>query len=95
MNMQQIYPWAKKIHNWVMWGVVLLGSWMMASGYLMHKELEGELRIAIDMKFVRFWHNEVSQYFLVVLLLQMLTGLLMWGVPKILSRRGPSKGTMI
>ena len=60
---------------------------MMTSGYLMHKELEGELPFTVDMEFVRFWHNGVSQYFLVVLLAQMTTGLTMWAVPKILSSR--------
>lgn len=87
MRLQLFYTWSKKIHKWVMWGVVVLGSWMMASGYLMHKELAGELSLNIDMEFVRFWHNRVSQYFLVVLLLQMATGLLMWGAPKIIAAR--------
>ncbi len=87
MSLQQIYAWSKKIHKWSMWAVVALGSWMMMSGYLMHKELEGELSLSIDMEFVRFWHNGVSQYFLVFLLLQMATGLTMWGVPKLLSAR--------
>ncbi len=87
MSLQLFYAWSKKLHKWIMWFVVLLGSWMMTSGYLMHKELEGELPFTVDMEFVRFWHNGVSQYFLVVLLAQMTTGLTMWAVPKILSSR--------
>jgi hypothetical protein len=79
MSLQEFYAWAKKIHKWVMWAVVALGSWMMMSGYLMHKGLGGD--------FVRFWHNGVSQYFLLVLLAQMITGIVMWGVPKLLSKR--------
>jgi len=52
----------------------------------MHKELEGETIpfLNIDTLFVRFWHNKISQIFLVVFALQMLTGLLMWAAPKIL-----------
>lgn len=64
---------------------------MMLSGYLMHKELEGEgLFSPIVMSFMRTWHNKISQYFLVVLLAQMATGLLIWGVPKILGGK-PAK----
>ena len=92
MQLQQVNAWSKKILNWTMWAVVLLGSWMMVSGYLMHKELEGESLLPVaTMLFMRAWHNRVSQYFLVFLGLQMLSGLLMWGVPKILSRRAQSK----
>lgn len=88
MKLQQIYGWAKKIHNWLLWFVTALGLWMMLSGYLMHKELEGESMISGQaMLFMRFWHNKISQYFLVVLGAQMVTGLVMWGVPKILSKR--------
>jgi hypothetical protein len=87
----QVYSWSKKIHKIVMWGVVVLGAWMMTSGYLMHHELEGDLTLAIDMEFVRYWHNGISQYFLVVLLLQMATGLTMWVVPKMLSRSSSNR----
>lgn len=60
---------------------------MMGSGWLMHRELEGEWIPVVDMVWVRANHNAVSQYFLVVLGVQMVTGLLMWGVPKVLSRK--------
>jgi hypothetical protein len=41
------------------------------------------------MVFMRFWHNKASQVFIVIFGLQALTGILMWGVPKILMRRKP------
>lgn len=87
MQLQQIYLWSKKIHKWSIWFVSGLGSWMMLSGYLMHKELEDELKLNIDMDFVRYWHNGISQYFLIIFALQMTTGLLIWGVGKILKAR--------
>lgn len=88
MFLQKLYFWSKKIHKIVMWGVVVLGLWMMFSGYLMHKELEGEAWLSPQpMLFLRFWHNKVSSYFLVVLLIQMVTGLLIWGVPKMLGSK--------
>lgn len=94
MQLQQFYAWSKKIHKWLLWFVTGLGMWMMLSGYLMHKQLEGESLLPIDlMVFMRFWHNKVSQIFIVVFGLQMLTGLVMWGVPKILSKRVPKPST--
>lgn len=82
-----VYAWSKKFHNWLMWGVVILGGWMMLSGILMHKELEGEALLGGQaMLFMRYWHNKVSQMFVLLFGAQMLTGLLMWGVPKILRR---------
>lgn len=83
----QVYTWAKKIHKIVMWVVVVLGAWMMISGYLMHHELAGDLRFDIDMEFVRYWHDGISQYFLVALLLQMISGLTIWAVPKLIQRK--------
>jgi hypothetical protein len=94
MQGAQIYFWAKKIHKVCMWGVVVLGSWMMLSGFFMHRELEGSaLPASIDVDFFRFWHNAVSQYFLLFLLLQMVTGLLIWGVPKLLNGKPQRSGS--
>lgn len=61
-----------------------LGLWMMVSGYLLHKSVEGEGVAGVNMLWVRRWHNEVSQWFLAVLAAQMVTGVAMWGVPKLL-----------
>lgn len=94
MQLQQLYFWSKKIHKWLLWFVTILGLWMMLSGYLMHKELEGEALLQTDwMIIMRFWHNKVSQIFLVVFGLQMLTGLAMWLFPKILNRRAVKPNT--
>lgn len=88
MQLQQVYAWSKKIHRWTLWFVTVLGSWMMLSGYLMHKELEGEgMLSSVTMLFFRTWHDKASQVFLIIFGLQMATGILMWGVPKILSAR--------
>lgn len=88
MNLQQVFLWSKKIHRWLLWFVTVLGSFMMLSGYLMNKELEGESPVSVEiMLFMRTWHNKLSSYFLIVLLLMMMTGLLMWGVPKLIQRQ--------
>ncbi len=57
----------------------------------MHRELEGDWIPQIDMLWIRGWHNRVSTWFLVVLLVQIGTGLLMWGVPKILRKHTEPK----
>jgi hypothetical protein len=92
MQLQQVYIWAKKIHRFMLWFVTVLGLWMMTSGYLMHHELEGTAYLSSEMMlFIRYWHNGVSQYFLVVLLLQMLTGLSMWAIPKLIAQGAKNK----
>lgn len=65
-----------------------VGGWMMISGYLMHKELEGEMLLPLDiLTFMRIWHNKASQVFIIVFGLQAVTGILMWLVPKLLRQR--------
>lgn len=92
MSWQVIYAWSKKFHKWVMWAVVVLGTWMMFSGFVMHRELEGDwLPENLDTLFIRDWHNRASQLFLLALLLQMVTGLLMWAVPKLMRRARAKK----
>ena len=90
MQLQQIYAWSKKIHKWMMWVVLLLGSGMMFGGLVMHRELEGEWYPPfVDTALVRSLHNTMAVPFTVALSLMMLTGLLMWGIPKILMSRKP------
>lgn len=93
MNWQKVYLWNKKIHNYVMWGVIFLGLWMMGSGILMNRQLEGEwIPVAArEMAGVRSWHNEISQWFVIFFGIQMVTGVVMWGVPKLLRRKRDEK----
>ena len=84
---QQLFVWSKKIHRWVMWAVIILGGYMMFSGFLLYWSLEGlEIPLWLDMHFLRKWHRDLSQWFLVALLTQMLTGVTMWLSPKMLKR---------
>lgn len=78
MTMQQVFLWAKKLHRLFMWLAVLLGIPLALTGLLM-EDGEGYG--------VRALHRLVSTPFAAVLLLMMVTGLLIWGVPKILSKR--------
>jgi hypothetical protein len=85
---QKIFVWSKKIHRWDMWVVVVLGLWMMFSGFFMHRSIEGEwIPSGINIEFLHFWHNAISQWFLLGLLIQMITGLGMWLSPKMLARQ--------
>lgn len=85
--MQKAYVWSKKIHRLMMWVVLFLGSGMMLGGVIMHQELEGEwYPTLIDTALVRNLHNQMAIPFTLALLTMMVTGIVMWGVPKILSR---------
>ena len=92
MQLQQIYIWSKKIHKLMMWVLLLIGSGMMIGGLVMHRELEGEWYPPfIDSALVRELHNKMAVPFSLALGVMMLTGLIMWGVPKILASRAKSK----
>lgn len=88
MSYQQLFLWSKKIHRLAMWVVMLLSIAMGGSGMVMHRELEGEwLPELIDTLVLREWHNRLSTPFAIFLGIMLITGLIMWGVPKILSKR--------
>lgn len=61
---------------------------MMMGGLLLHKEVEGEPIVGVEtMQQVRYLHNKMAVPFALTLGLMMLTGLLMWGIPKVLSHK--------
>lgn len=71
-----------------MWIVILIGSGMTAGGLLLHREVGGEwIPAGVDMTLVRQLHNLMAVPFALTLGLMILTGLLMWGVPKILAQK--------
>ncbi len=71
-----------------MWITMVIGSGMTLGGILMHRAIEGEWYPPfIDLLLVRELHNKMAVPFALSLGIMMLTGLLMWGVPKILGRR--------
>lgn len=60
----------------------------MVGGLLLHKEVEGEPIVGVEViQQVRYFHNQMAVPFALTLAFMMLTGLLMWGIPKILKRR--------
>lgn len=91
MSLQLVYTWSKKIHRLAMWFAILLGVPLATSGLLLHKIVEGEsLPFPIDPLQIRWLHGKVSTPFALILALMMVTGFLMWVIPKILSRRAQS-----
>lgn len=88
MTWQLIYFWSKKIHRLAMWVMTVLGTGMAIGGLVLHRELEGEwLPTFIDTTLIRYWHNKMASPFALFLALMIVTGLVMWAVPKILSNR--------
>ena len=92
MIINKLYLWSRRIHRVAMWGVILLGLGMSGGGTVLHRQVEGEgIPSMIDVRLVRDLHNKISQPFALFLLIMMMTGVVMWGVPKILEfRRGKS-----
>lgn len=71
-----------------MWFAILFGIPLALSGVVLHKLIEGEFfLIPIDESTVRFVHNKASNPFALTLAVMMITGFLLWLVPKMLSSR--------
>lgn len=88
MSLQLLFYWSKKIHRLAMWFSILFGVPLALSGVMLHKLIEGEFFFfQIDESTVRFVHNKASNPFALTLAVMMLTGFLMWVIPKILSAR--------
>ena len=88
MSWQLIYFWSKKIHRLAMWFSIFFGVPLALSGVMIHKLMEGEFfLIPFDEPTVRFVHNKASNPFALTLAVMMMTGFLMWLVPKIMSAR--------
>lgn len=92
--MRKLYALSKKYHNLVMWVVIVLGGGMTISGILMNRYIEGEWIpvSASSMVVVRQMHRVVSNWFVLVLGIQVLTGLVLWWVPKLWKKKVGEKG---
>lgn len=92
MSLQRIYAWSKKIHNWAMWIMILLGVPVALTGIILENEILSVWAAGMDWGYkVRELHGSLSGKFALVLAIMMVTGLLMWAIPRILSKRAQSK----
>lgn len=92
MSWQMVYLWSKKIHRLAMWVVMFLGLGMAGGGMMLHRELEGEwIPPMVDTLLIRYWHNKMASPFALFLMIMIVTGLLMWAIPKILTRKNQTK----
>lgn len=65
---------------------------MAGGGMILHRELEGEwIPPELDTLLIRYWHNKMASPFALFLTIMIVTGLLMWAIPKILSRKNQNK----
>jgi uncharacterized membrane protein YhaH (DUF805 family) len=88
MSWQFVFAWSKKIHRLAMWVVMLLGSIMMFGGMVMHQDIEGGWYPDFaDPALARQGHLFFAVPFTITLIIMIVTGLLLWAVPKILARR--------
>lgn len=85
--LQRIYYWAKKIHNLMMWFTIILGVPIAVTGIIIGEPEKWEMIFnSSQMYTIRYIHGEWSEKFAIVLAIMMVTGFLMWVLPKILSR---------
>ena len=79
-----------------MWIAILLGVPLTLTGLMLHKIIEGEgYLIPVDPFLVRWWHGKLSNPFALILAVMMVSGFLMWAVPKILSWRAQKNRTVL
>jgi len=85
MIINQLYLWSKKLHRLTMWLAIVTGVPLALTGLLLDEG--GGLQ-------VRAIHRLMSKPFALSLALMMVTGLVMWAVPKVLEieRRKKMKG---
>lgn len=92
MSLQLIYSWSKKIHNFSMWFAIILGVPLAITGVIMEEEGFLFWAVSNDLGYkVREVHRLCSNKFALVLAIMMVTGFLMWAIPKILTKRAQSK----
>lgn len=95
MRLQQLYTWAKTIHRWAMWIAILLGVPLALTGLALHKIVEGEGGfLPVDPMIVRWWHGQLSSPFALILAVMMVSGFLMWWVPRMLVWRARKNKTV-
>jgi len=86
MSWQGVYRTSKKIHKISMWGVATLGTVQLATGTLMiWPKLFGIGRLMQDI--ILDLHIMIAPYTALCLLVQIVTGLLMWLSPKLMARK--------
>lgn len=83
MNLGKISFYARKIHNWSLFFVVILGLIQMITGIVMRYPMTFAF---IDEVASRMLHFQTATYFSIAFGIQMITGLIMYATPFILKR---------
>lgn len=88
MNLQQIYAWSKKLHRFAMWFAIILGVPLALTGVILESESLMYYFASNDWGYyVRELHRMTSTKFALVLAVMMVTGFLMWAIPRLLIKR--------
>lgn len=85
--MQFIYLWSKKIHRIAMWLAIILGVPLAVTGVILENETLSLWAATQDYGYiVRSLHRATSTKFALVLAVMMVTGFLLWLIPKLRAR---------
>ncbi len=90
MSLSQLYLLAKKIHRLSLLAMVLLTMLMGGTGLFLKYPSWAKV-LPINLGLVRYVHREISVWFVIVLLLMMITGLIMYLAPEIIKSRRPNQ----
>jgi|GEM_PF-1564438 hypothetical protein len=87
IDIRTVYGWSKKIHRFTMWLVIGLGIPQSISGAIMGNSTLGRWVNGLGWGEWTVWlHRQISTKFVVVLTIMMISGFLMWVIPKILAK---------
>lgn len=84
--MNKAYLWSKKIHRWAMWLMMFFGGLMTVTGVTL-KYWGGLTDFGDNFKIVRQWHRDVSVWFVAVMGIMAVTGVIMYVYPMIIRRK--------
>ena len=83
MNIGKLSYYARKVHRWSLWFVVVLGLIQMVTGLAMKYPTVFPF---LDQGSVRLLHFQTAGYFALAFGVQMLTGLIMYITPWLLKK---------
>lgn len=89
------FVFMKKVHRYLVLGILILGLGMGITGLLLKfPKIAADYLTFIDVGYIRFLHNNLSTYFSVVFFIMMLTGIWMYFYPGWVARRQRRKSVL-
>ncbi len=82
--------WLRRIHSWIMWLAMSLGGIMIATGLSLEDDGEREVGEAVN-SLAKVVHRALATPFAIVLGIMIVTGFLIWLLPKLAKQKAKYK----